>query len=865
MFVRTLAAVVLSQTFLLPPVLSQAVGGEFDGLSVNEATAKLLLMPAEKRDETLRLLLKSGEHGQRGLAADVIKSIYALPLLDELKAAETREAGHKRVQKRMQDAIKTLTLYSPIAVKELENAAPTAGSLNAITGRTGMEGLFTPAAVDVLVVQDNGKPFGDCSTQAFSDDYGILVPFGEFKKTDASGHATFDIFPGKWTFFAFGHSKGSALYLCSPGVEVTDGDTVTLRPTSRMTVDFIAEGGTPLDVDEVLMVDAAFSDFLPPAPLGPSDHGKFQVWTAGERPLDITAARQPRGEPGILLHAGRQTPREDMQMSARKQDCAEFVFEASPDPPKISNAQITLAPRCLSKTRIPFTGDLPMRVIASAGTTEVSYSYQTEDGYSLDFAPRRCDLPKGSSKTVKLGGPYRCSDFHQFYKNYAREKNKLAYYLFVRDSNDHLLRQCSKTAGRRRAVALPLKVKLDGNVIFDSSSARPTRQQFAGVPCSIPDAESLERLQYEVDLPFTPGKTYAFKGHGADFTKGSEHFNLEMPNELAYNADNWLEGSELLFDGYCDLLGYTPKWTASGTGIRFRCKMPPGVGAFASGGGVSFTIASGETMTHPRRILDVPLRHELLHKFAFSHRDYMAINCQEVAVRMYEDNPAPRFRKRRSEHLEMLKCMRGEAVVKPDAVIPQILLARYGHDLFNDYKQKGCLKRDLLLAQGLSEMETDCAIFAFYGGDDVIDIFRATGIPFDESNLKKGLALLSGDGTEAAAEVSKTPRGPNPQGMAGRAYNRAKNLFEQGKVNEALKLMKTAAAHAEQIPNHRQRAALFCRMGETLFQNGKEEESYEMLKACQRAAARVDYAYLTTARRMCLDVLRGKLIMRFPT
>jgi len=505
---------------------------------------------------------------------------------------------------------------------------------------------------------------------------------------------------------------------------------------------------------------------------------------------------------------------------------------------------------------------LPAEVSVPAGPLEVSYTYSVGP-YRLAFARKGYKLSPGQRMAVRLGGPYECSVFHQFHKEFARKPNVLTYYLFVRDANEHYLSDCSQMMEKRRRehVLIPVTVRLKGQTVFNSSQTKPDRQ-FASEAGSIPSKEDLDALQYEVGLPFEGEQRRTLKGHGDDLVKESAHYRFSAPSELAANADYWLEGAETVYEGFCRLLRQTPGWQKKPgrCNIRFQIKMLPGVGAFATGRSVNFHVPTGMALTHPSRILDIPFCHELLHTFGHGHQDYMHITCQEVCGQFSDLKDVVRFKRGRDEQENLLRCMRGEPVPQPDSLVSHLLLARFGYEIFEGYLTRGRPMRERLKEKGLSETETDCTVFAWLTRGQTTSVYEAADVPMDAAKVKAGLAALTSKTDEDDA-AGKTTDAAEAR-AANKALKDVETAFAAKKPTEAMAHVRELVALMPKLGDHRFRAWLCCRTGELLFTNGKKEEAYQMLKESQRAAGKVSGRYFSKVRGICVNVLKGEPVFR---
>jgi len=263
-------------------------------------------------------------------------------------------------------------------------------------------------------------------------------------------------------------------------------------------------------------------------------------------------------------------------------------------------------------------------------------------------------------------------------------------------------------------------------------------------------------------------------------------------------------------------------------------------------------VGAGLNVTRPERILTVPLRHEVLHTFGHGHQDFMAVTCEEAGVRMLGGSPAAR-EENRAKQEDMRRCLRGELARAPESVVPQLLRARFGYGLFLRYIATGKPKREALRAQGLSEVEADCAIFDTLTGRQARGIYRAAGASLNEANLEKGVALLTG--TDTTVAVSD---GGGNRGAVNRAVHAARQAMEEQNQPQMLKQVAQAKSLIPQVGNYRFQADRYLALGQLLFMHGLKEAACELLKDCQRAATQVSAAYVNSARGQCLNVLTGR-------
>jgi hypothetical protein len=849
--------IILALAILMPPLCAAWAQETIEALaqrSTQDAAKRLLTMPAGQRAPLMQRLLRSQNARCRDVAVDVIEETFAVQFLPALQQVAKGE-HHGRFRERIEKVIETLTLYKPIAVEGLEDSAASTKTAEKRKQQRSFDEIFGAIGVQPQVLKSDGGAAAGCTVQAYSEAYGVCVPDGRPRKADKAGPQRLDLFPGKWTFFAAGGGAGKGLYVCSPAVEISKDKAVSLKASRSVSVTFCARDRRSLDVNEVYVIDTAFAGFLDAAQLGPSADGRLQV-LINDRAFDIVAVRQPTGGTGYVLHAEGQAERSSLNLSGEKSQCGRLIFKSQGTASPVKDVEIFLSLRSMPERGAAIKAQLPLELCVSPGVVDVAYSYLTEGNIRLEFARKAYTMREGTVQEIVLGGPYECSVFHQFYKEFVKRPNVLVYYLFVRDPNNHCLHDCSKAAGRRREqAAIPISVLLNGNPVFDTSRAKPDRP-FWSEAGSIPSEGDLDKLEYKVVLPFVAGKGFTVKGHGADSEKTSEHFSFQAPHELDYTADSWLQGAEAFYKIYSEMLGHDPHWRGGKGEIRFRVKMPPGVGAFAGGRSVNFTIGSGMSVTQPWRILNSAFRHELLHTFGHGHRDFMHITCQEAGVQYCDGSPAARRKRDRSQD-EILTCLRGGTGPRPDAVVPEILLEQYGYKLFKDYVEKGRPKRDALQARGLSETEGDCAIFSWLTHGEALGIYKAAGVQIDEAKIKTGMNFLM----ENSGVVETARRSPERR-EAGQALREMEKAFQENRKAEALKQADEVVALMPGIGDYRMRTWSYCRTAELLYNNEMKERAKDLLKEAQRAAAEVDSAYLHKIRYQCLKVLKGGPLLR---
>jgi hypothetical protein len=260
-------------------------------------------------------------------------------------------------------------------------------------------------------------------------------------------------------------------------------------------------------------------------------------------------------------------------------------------------------------------------------------------------------------------------------------------------------------------------------------------------------------------------------------------------------------------------------------------------------------------MTRPERMMNVPFFHELLHTFAHGHKDYMAVTCRETGVRMFNGSPAARFVHQKNNSDQLLRCLRGESNPDHTRVLGPLLLRSFGYEAFLQYFAEGRPQRDRLWAADLTEPETDCAIFDSFTDNRARTLFAAAGAPLRLEMVDKGVALLR-SGSDAG-ETAGEAQGPNPKRPVGRAIRTLEMILERGDKEAAVKQIDVIREKLEESPDYRYRADVFCRVGEILYKAKLTDPAYEMMKDCQRAAARVGPGFVARARGMCMKVLKG--------
>jgi len=819
-----------------------------------EAISRLLTMSRSDRERALAALFNNGNPRCRQVAVRVVEQTYAVKFVPVLKSLLAGEKN-PQIRERYRKLIERLELYQKIAFEE--DDVPPAPADRREKREKKASDIFKPVTVRVQVLTRDGRPAAGCGAQAFSDDYGVRVPYRELQKLDDNGCCELGLFPGKWTFFAAGGKNGSGIYVCQPGKTIEDDTKLTLKPDKSMTLKF---GG--MDMNDVRVVDSAFAGFLECVSLGETAAGAFNLGYSGGRSCDTIAFRQPAGGAGFFCYKPGLTRKSRVEISTKKTRCGCFKFELARGGRAPKSVEVKISVRSLPNKDITFKASGPFSLYVTPGEVEMSYALETKENRRLAFSRKAYKLSGGNLKKITFGGEYAFSVFHQYYKKFAGRKNVLAYYLFVKDVNGHYLSNYWKISGRRRKrITIPIKVTLDKRVVFDTGKTKPDRQ-FMSEAGWIRSEADLERVSYEVDLGLGSGKR-TLGGHGLDYTKESKHFRFVGVHELAHTAESWLKGSEAIYEIFCKMLDMTPRWRTGKTGkadIRFRVKMPPGVGAYGGGHGMTFTIGSGLSVTQPWRILRVPLRHELLHTFGHSHRDFMHITCQEAGVRFSGDAVAARFKGNKPQNDEILRCRRGEKTPKPEAVVDYVLLAHYGYQVFKKYVETAQAHRDKLQAEGLTETEGDCAIFSALTRDEALSIYRAAGVRLNEEAVERGIKLLRKSGGRKGSEVAR--KRPPEQLAAAQAVQKAAKAFERGDPASAEVHVQTALKNIPAIGDYRTRTWFYCRLAELYLKDGQKEKAYEMFRETQRAASKVDAGYLRKIRGICVNTLKGEAILR---
>lgn len=787
-----------------------------------EAERRLLLMPNESRRPLLKRLLTQRFPTCRQAAIRVAHETWDLTLLPELQAALAKER-QPVLRPQFEACIRQLEAYRPIAIEYDPGRASTTPSDS---------NLFRPATVRLTAQNLNGQSVTGAQVIAYADDYGVVVTGRE--------SAPLDLFPGRWTFFASAPLSGGGLYLCEPGTVITSDTNITLRATRSLTVE------CPASTEEVKVVDSAFAQYFRPSASNEVVNGRCVLQVSRQRPVDVIAIRQPQGGHGHVLFAKGVTNNTTLGTA----NCGALRFTGN----GVTRAEVGLTVSCFDAPEAALQGDLPFEVRVSPGFVEFAYSYTTGTGHTLSFERRGCQLAGGKQLHFVLGGPYQCSVFHQLYRQHGQgpgRQNILAYYLFVRDANGGYLESCRRD---RTLPTVPVEIFLGERKLFSSTETKPTRQLMSEAG-SIDPKTDLAALRYRVTLPFEPAAAPCeLAGHGTEFKKEGTHFWFEGPPEMSEYAAHWLAGAEAVYDAFAGLLGRqtSARERNQKQGIRIHVKMPPGVGAYASGGNVTFPVRYGFSVSRTERILTVPMLHEVLHTFGHGHQDFMPVSCEEAAVRLLGGSPAAR-RQKSGPQDELRRCLRGEQARTPDTIVPQVLRARFGYDLFLRYVAIGKPKREALRTLGLTEMEADCAIFDALTDGQARPIYRAAGAVLNEANLDKGVAFMAGKDTlptSTSPAVDKT--------AVNRAVNSFRAALEKKDTESALKQLERLRTMIPQVGDFRFQADKFLTVGQLLFMHDQKTLAYEALKDCQRAATHVNAAYVNTARRLCMDVLAGK-------
>jgi len=824
-----------------------------------EAVNAALALPPELRRETLRQLLGQADMRALGAGLTVMERALDSTLTNDLQKCLAK-GGARLPRTRIENLLKEIALYQPIAIAEAPQfaAPPAPGPASPAPSETARR--FRPVSVKVRVQRTDGAPAEGVGVRVFSDDFGVSVPLGSWARPGPDGLFNLALFPGHWTFFAAGaREAGQGLYLCRPGTEVVADGEMVLRADRTLTLAFpdLAAGQ---EMDEVQVSDSAFSAYLPAGRLGKTAKGVLRLLTGPGRPLDVIAVRQPVGGAGLVLFANHVQADAAGRLAVRGgQAMATLQFAPAAGAAALSKARVDLRIHSLQRPEVTLTGAPPFQVAISTGLVEVAYGWETARQEALDFHARGYPLAAGERRPFSLGEPYASSIFHQFYRSFQHATNMTAYYLFVTDANGHILERYRPAARSGAAPAIPVEVWRAGKMIFNSSAPGKLRaRQFVSEMEGLSPAVNLDaELEYRVRLPFT-GETSPrlLKGHGQDAEVNSRHFRFKGPREVAYSATNWIQGAELTYAAMSRLLGQETRKREQGAaqGISINAMMPVGVGAFASGGNTTFPVGSALELTRPLRVLKVPFSHELLHTFAHGHKDYMSLTCRETAVTLFQGSPAARALGGSAENDEFLRALQGKVALNHSQLLGPMLMESFGYTNFLRYFAEGRPRREQLWAAGLTELETDCALFDSFTGGRARAIFHSLGVPLRPDMVERGLALLKAAPSEAEARAAAAARREVGATLRRLRESLARNDPAAGQLATALR------KNLEPINDQRYVADMYAVAGELYFKNGAKLPAYEMLKDCQRAALKVSPSFFLNARSTCLKILKGEAI-----
>jgi len=824
--------------------------------SPKEAAQEVLCMTPDEQQATLKKLLGSPRRGVCQCALDVLDVTFDRRLLPDLERviADNRAA---RLHPRIKTLVDSMKLYEPIAVEGLVPPRP-----RRPTGLTsGEETPFRTVPVRLRLLNQAGRPVPRAAFQAYAEEFGICVPYQSFAKPDNSGECRLDLFPGKWTFSAAASGEGLGAYVCRTGVTIEGPTTVDLRCDKQLTLQF-RHGPRPVDVDEVKVIDCGFAGFLNAPSLGPGPKGKFVLAVASDRPCTLVATRQAGSEgTAYLFHVPRLSAGSQDRLVLDAEEMATLAYTAADQGVRARRVELELSIFHTGPADAKFQGGLPLKGYVPTGEIEAQHTYETDSGFRLQFIRPAIHLAAKVEQNVVLGGPLECSVFNLYHINFAQRvqnaKPSIDYYLFVHDSSESLLNGFWKIDGKRRTpAAIQLGVRSGDRELLDSSKGKP-RTSLLGSVEDVPPKLNLNDLQYRIEFPFAPGKTFEAKGHKEDYEREAEgRFKFVGPKEMTPWVAPWLKAARSIDDAISAVLPDPPTPSPGRViALRFRPMMSTGVGALASGRGIIHPVRACLAVTHPDRALRTALRHELLHKHGIGHQDYMPILQTEASARIFPSRPGLFFVGNRSIHDSMLSSLRGATPPNPEVLAVPLLRARLGYGVFHDYVEKGRAQRERLLAEGLTQWEADCAIFDWLSERKASPLFLAAGVPFAAGNVDRGIEFLTGL-TPGGDPLSK--KGGPEQARVNRAFAAAQKAFDKKDREAALKYVKEALDALPAVASHRYRADLYMYLGALLFKHDCKTQAYDALKECQRTATKIGEGFVVRARGSCLRILRGE-------
>ncbi len=756
----------------------------------------------ELRLAATRALLQSSSNSERKLGLRLAERLWLHALLPELQQLPRTESLCAK-----------LALYGRFAI-EREPASL------ATTPAEAAAAWFVSYQVQVQARDSAGRPLSGGRLRAYSHDYDISLPVAEASPLDADGQCALRLPAGEYTLFAASAERADPVLVRSG--RLTVGSDLNVQLDASHSLPCRLEGAdTPSDTR---------------LELAPTSHPflSFGFQTDAQTAIEISAGLQLRAQllgkdtQGAFFLLGQHDPQ---QLAFDLEACAQIAWHSPAEGIDALRWELRLGGDGLGARQLDLKRGDALRI--SAGACDVGYSYEHPELERLSFQRRAYSLEQGQLFDLSVGGPLQPRVWASLYEKRYQKLAPFAVRAFLLDAQGHVLSSVQQSDRRRNGTRL-LRVE----ILRAGESIHSLRRSYADLEATLAGA-SIEDLRYRIISPL-PLLTDEVSGEGAA-RFGSERYSISAPAFLEAEAQTFLAAAETIYQPLREVALRKLKWKQGK--INIHPSMPAGVRAYASSNGTSnFNVYDLLRCTRLRDALgSTPIFHEHLHTVGYSHSDYMDV--AGLRVRRALDPQGAAFMGRGKNPAKALQFLL-EGSQGKGGILARLLLQRYGAKIFDGYLARR-KQRVALQARGLSEKESDCALFSDVCGEDLSALFATVHAGIDAEDVEAGLAEPDAD----------SESGQNPSGGFGFADLKRALADEQADISG---LLADWQAKIGGVPALRAQARHFLRLGELLFLQGREDDACRCFSKALQAAVDIDAGFFARTRNEALGVLRGE-------
>ncbi|MCX7015878.1 MAG: hypothetical protein NTW86_25540 [Candidatus Sumerlaeota bacterium] len=822
-----------------------------------EAQAAIAKLPEAERVAVLRDLLASPKAEVRRFAGAASRATFELGVRRDVEKALAREKDEK-TSTTLAQALSLLRVYEKVALpKEELNALLAAGGA---TERADQREGLRPVALDLTVQNEEGKPLAGAQAFAYMKDYAVRAPADKFAQADARGRIVLPLAPGAWTIVAFSPDTygkthpGRAVFLVGKNrsLEKTT-ETVTLRPDAELQMTIEGKGAG--EADEVHVIDRPQGPQIAFPSLGASRNGRLVVETTKGAPLSVLGmGGKKAAEHWVAFEPKAEAP-EEVKWTPSGEQSARIRLKGPSHLKKVDSAELQIRQFGHDATPASVEGAPSQTILVSPGEIELQYTIKGGRQQFI-YSPKLYRLTPGQTLALTLDSPSTATVFHQVYPNFYGKKNVLGAGLLAQDANGHFLTGIQLAGGLK--LAFQFSATLDGKPLDETQ--KPDGRFFREMGHDV-DPKSLPSIRYRVGRGVVPGLPAELPGTEWT-TYSTEHYTFHYAPPLRERIERLAKGTERLYRTILDVYGQPPKWKR--TDIFMRAILPPTVGGSSSAAGILLPTSVFLSARWFEMESMTPLPHEMLHRFGFGHDDFMNTWVSEIRRRLRESetpivaiNPKPPLQN------SILALLRGEPDDAALTAVPWVILGRYGIKPFQGYEHVTRLWERTLQAKGLTDVESDCAIFSETSAEDLRDLFVAAGLSVRDDAVdtaREAIAEMK-QAPPASAPESAPVAASRPAGASNPEIDRALAEAGRRKGPQSVAALRRVMPLVPELDVNRARVRTYMRLSKAFYDQQALDDAYEAARDAQREALKVSRQYYELCRRIMLDGLMGKPLM----